>query len=73
MKMLHFPSSFYFILIITETVLQAVLRYSRGVADGVVKITALGKLDLGSVLEGLGNLQEALGNMIGVAGTVCEG
>ncbi|KAG9062607.1 hypothetical protein KI688_004909 [Linnemannia hyalina] len=56
-----------------ETVLQAVLRHSRGVVDGVVKITALGKLDLGSVLEGLGNLQDALGNIIGVAGTVYEG
>ncbi|KAF9119466.1 hypothetical protein BGX30_003819 [Mortierella sp. GBA39] len=56
-----------------EAVLQAVLRHSRGVVDGVVKIAALGKLDLGSVLEGLGNLQEALGGMIGVAGTVYEG
>ncbi|KAG0070530.1 hypothetical protein BGZ90_012612, partial [Linnemannia elongata] len=56
-----------------ETVLQAVLRHSRGVVDGVVKITALGKLDVGSVLEGLGNLQEALGGIIGVAGTVYVG
>ncbi|KAF9110645.1 hypothetical protein BGX30_007915, partial [Mortierella sp. GBA39] len=30
-----------------ETVLQAVLRHSQGVVEGVVKITALGKLDLG--------------------------
>ncbi|KAF9130553.1 hypothetical protein BGX30_013456, partial [Mortierella sp. GBA39] len=29
-----------------ETVLQAVLRHSQGVVDGVVKIAALGKLDL---------------------------
>ncbi|KAG9064798.1 hypothetical protein KI688_003057 [Linnemannia hyalina] len=56
-----------------ETVLQAVLRRSRSVVDGVVKISALGKLDLGLVLEGLENLQEALGGMIGVAGTVYEG
>ncbi|KAF9141878.1 hypothetical protein BGX30_003881 [Mortierella sp. GBA39] len=56
-----------------ETVLQAVLRRSRGVVDGVANITALGKLDLGSVLEGLENLQETLDGMIGVAGTVHEG
>ncbi|KAG9062359.1 hypothetical protein KI688_005274 [Linnemannia hyalina] len=56
-----------------ETVLQAVLRHSRGVVEGVVKVTALGKLDLGPVLEGLGNLQEALGGIADVAGTVYEG
>ncbi|KAF8934438.1 hypothetical protein BGZ47_010368 [Haplosporangium gracile] len=56
-----------------ETVFQAVFRYSRGVVDGVVKITALGKLDQGLVLEGLGNLQEALNGMMGVGGTVCKG
>ncbi|KAG0050389.1 hypothetical protein BGZ89_003852, partial [Linnemannia elongata] len=44
-----------------EAVLQAVLRYSRGVVDGAVKITTLGKLDLGSILGGLGNLQKASG------------
>lgn len=56
-----------------RTVLQRVLQNSRGVLDGVVKITALGQLDLASVLEGLENLQEALSGMIGVAGTVYEG
>ncbi|KAF9128280.1 hypothetical protein BGX30_014401, partial [Mortierella sp. GBA39] len=44
-----------------ESALRAVLRHSTGVADGLVKVTAVFKLDLASVLEGLGNLQEALG------------
>ncbi|KAF9275549.1 hypothetical protein BGZ88_002274, partial [Linnemannia elongata] len=56
-----------------ETVLQAVLRYSRGVVDGAVEITALGKLDLGSILGGLGNLQKTVGDMIDIAGTAYEG
>ncbi|KAF8946614.1 hypothetical protein BGZ47_011832 [Haplosporangium gracile] len=56
-----------------ETVLQAVLRHSRGVVDGMVKVTALSRLDLGAVLDGLENLQEAGGGMMGVACTVYEG
>ncbi|KAG0288350.1 hypothetical protein BGZ96_007854 [Linnemannia gamsii] len=56
-----------------ETVLQAVLRHSRGVLGGAVKITALGKLDLESVLGGLDSLQESLGGVISVAGTVYGG
>ncbi|KAF9111875.1 hypothetical protein BGW39_004220, partial [Mortierella sp. 14UC] len=47
-----------------ETALQAVLRHSSGVVDGLVKVTAVFKLDVGAVLEGLGNLQEALGGAI---------
>ncbi|KAF9325241.1 hypothetical protein BGZ91_002505, partial [Linnemannia elongata] len=56
-----------------ESVLQAVWRHSTGVVDGLVKVTAVFKLDLVSVLGGLSNLQEALGGTISVAGTVYEG
>ncbi|KAF9109736.1 hypothetical protein BGX30_008256, partial [Mortierella sp. GBA39] len=56
-----------------ESPLQAVLRHSTGVVDGLVKVTAVFKLDLGAVLEGLGKLQEALGGVVEVAGSVCDG
>ncbi|KAF8948175.1 hypothetical protein BGZ47_006138 [Haplosporangium gracile] len=56
-----------------ETPLQAVLRHSTGVADGLVKVTAVFKLDLGAVLEGLGKLQEAFGSTVGAAVTVYKG
>ncbi|KAG0064542.1 hypothetical protein BGZ89_009043, partial [Linnemannia elongata] len=56
-----------------ESVLQTVLRRSTGVVDGLVKVTAVLKLDLASVLEGLSTLQGALGGAISVAGTVYEG
>ncbi|KAG9065468.1 hypothetical protein KI688_001751 [Linnemannia hyalina] len=56
-----------------ESALQTVWRHSTGVVHGLVKVTAVFKLDLPSVLEGLGNLQEALGSTISVAGTVYEG
>ncbi|KAG9069570.1 hypothetical protein KI688_010474 [Linnemannia hyalina] len=56
-----------------ESALQAVWRHSTGVIDGLVKITAVFKLDLASVLEGLRNLQDALGDVISVTGSVYEG
>ncbi|KAG0255384.1 hypothetical protein BGZ95_005777, partial [Linnemannia exigua] len=56
-----------------ETALQAVLRHSISVVDGLVKVSAVFKLDLGAVLEGLGKLQEALGGVFGTASTVYEG
>ncbi|KAG9061246.1 hypothetical protein KI688_007584 [Linnemannia hyalina] len=56
-----------------ETVLQAVLRQSIGVAGGVVKISAVMKLDLGAVLEGLGMLQEVVDSTVEIAGAVYEG
>ncbi|KAG0297331.1 hypothetical protein BGZ96_006895 [Linnemannia gamsii] len=56
-----------------ETVLQAVLRHTPGVVDGLVKITAVMKLDLGAVLEGLDNLQEVLGDTFSTVGTAYEG
>ncbi|KAF9124453.1 hypothetical protein BGX30_000930 [Mortierella sp. GBA39] len=56
-----------------ETALQAVLRHSTGVVGGLIKITSVMKLDLGSVLEGLEKLQEIAVGAIGIAATVCEG
>ncbi|KAG9066993.1 hypothetical protein KI688_012905 [Linnemannia hyalina] len=56
-----------------ETVLQALLRHSAGVVDGLVKVTSVLKLDLGSVLEGLEKLQEVAVSAIGIAATVYEG
>ncbi|KAG9061300.1 hypothetical protein KI688_007638 [Linnemannia hyalina] len=56
-----------------ETVLQAVLRQSIGVASGLVKISAVMKLDVGAVLEGLDKLQEAIGSTVEIAGTLYEG
>ncbi|KAF9544040.1 hypothetical protein EC957_012425 [Mortierella hygrophila] len=56
-----------------ESPLQAVLRHSTGVVDGLVKVSAVFKLDLGAVLEGLGKLQETLGSVVEVAGSVYDG
>ncbi|KAG0310063.1 hypothetical protein BGZ97_012818, partial [Linnemannia gamsii] len=56
-----------------ETVLQAVLRHSTRVVDGLVKVSAVVKLDLSSVLDGLGQLQRILERTVAVAGTVYEG
>ncbi|KAG0052499.1 hypothetical protein BGZ89_003178 [Linnemannia elongata] len=56
-----------------ETPLQAILRHSTGVVDGLVKVSAVFKLDLGAVLEGLGKLQETLGGVVEVASSVYNG
>ncbi|KAK5814761.1 WD40-repeat-containing domain protein [Linnemannia elongata] len=56
-----------------ETVLQAVLRHSTGMVGALVKVSSAMKLDLGSVLEGLENLQEAAISAFGIAGDVYEG
>ncbi|KAF9957705.1 hypothetical protein BGZ72_001515 [Mortierella alpina] len=56
-----------------ETALQAALRHSIGLVDGVVKVSAVFKLDLGSVLQGLGKLHETLGGVIETVRTVYEG
>ncbi|KAF9125287.1 hypothetical protein BGW39_007524 [Mortierella sp. 14UC] len=56
-----------------ESALQAILRHSTGVVDGLVKISAVFKLDLASVLEGLSGLQESVGGIAGVATSVYEG
>ena len=56
-----------------ETTLQALLRHSTGAVDGLVKVTSVMKLDLGSVLDGLEKLQEIAVSAIGIAATVYEG
>ncbi|KAF9130373.1 hypothetical protein BGX30_013551 [Mortierella sp. GBA39] len=56
-----------------ESPLHAVLRHSTGVIGGLVKVSAVMKLDLGAVLEGLNRLQEALGSAVVTAVTVYEG
>ncbi|KAG0371443.1 hypothetical protein BGX24_001665 [Mortierella sp. AD032] len=56
-----------------ESPLQAVLRHSTGAVDGLVMVSAVFKLDLGAVLEGLDKLQESLGVVVEVAGTVYNG
>ncbi|KAF9967058.1 hypothetical protein BGZ70_000293 [Mortierella alpina] len=56
-----------------ESALQAVWRHSIGVVDGLAKVSAVFKLDLASVLEGLGSLQKSFGDIVGVGTTVCEG
>ncbi|KAG9063982.1 hypothetical protein KI688_004096 [Linnemannia hyalina] len=56
-----------------DTVLQAVLRHSAGVASGLVKVSGLMKLDLEAIVEGLGDLQEALGGVFDIASTTYEG
>ncbi|KAG0282449.1 hypothetical protein BGZ96_000467, partial [Linnemannia gamsii] len=55
-----------------ETVLQAFFRHSIGVADGLIKVTAVMKLDLGAVLEGLGKLQKILESTVEGAFTLME-
>ncbi|KAK3818069.1 MAG: WD40-repeat-containing domain protein [Linnemannia elongata] len=56
-----------------ESPLKAVLRYSAGVVDGLIKVSAVFKLDLRTVLDGLDELQETLGGAAEVAGTVFNG
>ncbi|KAG0059585.1 hypothetical protein BGZ90_004409, partial [Linnemannia elongata] len=57
-----------------ESPLQAVLRHSAGVAKGLIDITALAKLDLGAILEGLTSFQSAsVGDTIDTAKTVYGG
>ncbi|KAG0376755.1 hypothetical protein BGX24_007281, partial [Mortierella sp. AD032] len=56
-----------------ETALQAVLRHSSGVVDGLAKVSALIKLDLVVVLGGLEKLQGSLGGFIGTTGAAYEG
>ncbi|KAF9946404.1 hypothetical protein BGZ70_003239, partial [Mortierella alpina] len=56
-----------------ETALQALLRYSAGVADSLVKISGLTKLDLSSVLDGLKGFQAALSSTYDSAKSGYEG
>ncbi|KAK3829740.1 MAG: hypothetical protein J3R72DRAFT_262267 [Linnemannia gamsii] len=56
-----------------ETALQAILRHSKGVSSGLVKISGLMKLDVDAVVEGLEDLQEVLGGAFGIAKSAYEG
>ncbi|KAG9063936.1 hypothetical protein KI688_004050 [Linnemannia hyalina] len=56
-----------------ESALQSVLRHGTGVVNGLIQVSGVFKLDLGAVLEGLSNLQEALGGIMGVASDVYKG
>ncbi|KAG9063947.1 hypothetical protein KI688_004061 [Linnemannia hyalina] len=56
-----------------ESALQSVLRHGTGVVNGLIQVSGVFKLDLGAVLQGLSNLQEALGGIIGVASDVYKG
>ncbi|KAG9063980.1 hypothetical protein KI688_004094 [Linnemannia hyalina] len=56
-----------------ESALQSVLRHGTGVVNGLIQVSGVFKLDLGAVLEGLSNLQEALGDIMGVTSDVYKG
>ncbi|KAG9063979.1 hypothetical protein KI688_004093 [Linnemannia hyalina] len=56
-----------------ESALQSVLRHGTGVVNGLIQVSGVFKLDLGAVLEGLSNLQDALGDIMGVASDVYKG
>ncbi|KAF9124807.1 hypothetical protein BG015_005017, partial [Linnemannia schmuckeri] len=56
-----------------ETPLQVVLRHSTSVANGLVQIMAVFRLDPGSILEGVDNLCESLGGTFEAASTVYDG
>ncbi|KAF9272748.1 hypothetical protein BGZ68_002123, partial [Mortierella alpina] len=56
-----------------ETALQAVMRRSGVVAEGLVNISGVVNLDLGGFLEGLGQIQKTIVETIGIAKTVYEG
>ncbi|KAG0291564.1 hypothetical protein BGZ96_005064 [Linnemannia gamsii] len=56
-----------------ETALQAILRHSKGVASGLVKISSLMKLDLNVVIEGLGDLKDVAASVYDVAKPAYEG
>ncbi|KAF9112031.1 hypothetical protein BGX30_007395, partial [Mortierella sp. GBA39] len=56
-----------------ESALQSVLRHGTGVVNGLIQVSGVFKLDLGAVLDGLNNLQEALGGIMGVASDVYKG
>ncbi|KAG9063961.1 hypothetical protein KI688_004075 [Linnemannia hyalina] len=56
-----------------ESALQSVLRHGTGVVNGLIQVSGVFKLDLEAVLEGLSNLQEALGGIMGVASDVYKG
>ncbi|KAG0280977.1 hypothetical protein BGZ95_007652 [Linnemannia exigua] len=54
-----------------ESALQTVFRHSTVVVDGLIKVSA-SKLDLGAVLDGLRNLQDAIGTASAVSKGACS-
>ncbi|KAF9911825.1 hypothetical protein EC991_002128 [Linnemannia zychae] len=56
-----------------ETPLQAVVRYSTGVTEGLVKVAGLVQLDLGGLLEGLNEIQNIMGETFDTAKSAYEG
>ncbi|KAG0215904.1 hypothetical protein BGX33_000707 [Mortierella sp. NVP41] len=56
-----------------ETPLRAFLRHSAGMADGLIKISGLVKLDLGGLLEGLKEVQKVVEETAGLAKSAYEG
>ncbi|KAF8926228.1 hypothetical protein BGZ47_002850, partial [Haplosporangium gracile] len=56
-----------------ETVLQALMRHSGAVAEGLVNISGVINLNLSGFLEGLGQVQKTIVNSIGIAKATYEG
>ncbi|KAF9943369.1 hypothetical protein BGZ67_000049 [Mortierella alpina] len=56
-----------------ETALQALMRRSGSVVEGVVNISGIVNLDLGGFLEGIGQVQKTIVDTIGIAKAAYEG
>ncbi|KAK3841816.1 MAG: hypothetical protein J3R72DRAFT_491132 [Linnemannia gamsii] len=56
-----------------ETSLQAVVRYSTGLAESLIKISSLVKLDLENPLEGLKEIQAMMAEAVDVGKSAYEG
>ncbi|KAG0343928.1 hypothetical protein BG005_002117, partial [Podila minutissima] len=56
-----------------ETVLQAVMRHSGVVAEGLINISGVVNLNLSGFLEGLGQVQKTVVETIGIAKSAYEG
>jgi WD40 repeat protein len=56
-----------------EIPLQTVLRHSAGMADGVLKVSGLVKLDLGGLLEGLKETQKMVEETVDTVKAAVEG
>ncbi|GJJ77482.1 protein HIRA/HIR1 [Entomortierella parvispora] len=56
-----------------ETVLQAVMRHSGVIADGLINVSGIVNLDLGGFLKGLGQIQQTTVATIGILKAAAEG
>ncbi|CAO3570797.1 unnamed protein product [Mortierella alpina] len=56
-----------------ETALQAVMRRSGAVAEGLISISGIVNLDLGGFLEGITQVQKTIVDTIGIAKAAYEG